>query len=64
LETIWCANQCITSAKQRKAPEYINWKDYQRLGIPPKRTLVVERLVLLIVWVADEISLVEFAVGF
>jgi dihydropyrimidine dehydrogenase (NAD+) subunit PreA len=25
---------CITMIEQRKAPEYVNWKDYQRLGMP------------------------------
>jgi dihydropyrimidine dehydrogenase (NAD+) subunit PreA len=25
---------CITMVEQRKAPEYVNWKDYQRLGMP------------------------------
>jgi dihydropyrimidine dehydrogenase (NAD+) subunit PreA len=25
---------CITMVEQRKAPEYVNWKDYQRLGLP------------------------------
>lgn len=25
---------CITMEEQRVAPEYLNWKDYQRLGLP------------------------------
>ena len=25
---------CITMVEQRVAPEYVNWKDYQRLGLP------------------------------
>ncbi|WP_448697886.1 NAD-dependent dihydropyrimidine dehydrogenase subunit PreA [Mucilaginibacter sp. AW1-3] len=25
---------CITMVEQRKAPEYMNWKDFQRLGMP------------------------------
>ncbi|MBW4889564.1 NAD-dependent dihydropyrimidine dehydrogenase subunit PreA [Mucilaginibacter sp. HMF5004] len=27
-------DDCITMVEQRKAPEYLNWKDYQRLGLP------------------------------
>jgi len=25
---------CITMVEQRKGPEYLNWKDFQRLGLP------------------------------
>jgi len=27
-------DNCITMVEQRKAPEYMNWKDFQRLGMP------------------------------
>lgn len=27
-------DDCITMVEQRKAPEYMNWKDFQRLGMP------------------------------
>ncbi len=27
-------DNCITMIEQRKSPEYLNWKDYQRLGLP------------------------------
>ncbi|GAA4336305.1 NAD-dependent dihydropyrimidine dehydrogenase subunit PreA [Flaviaesturariibacter amylovorans] len=27
-------DDCITMVEQRKAPEYVNWTDYQRLGMP------------------------------
>ena len=27
-------NDCITMVEQRKGEEYLNWKDYQRLGFP------------------------------
>jgi len=27
-------DSCITMVEHRKAPEYVNWKDYQRLGLP------------------------------
>jgi dihydropyrimidine dehydrogenase (NAD+) subunit PreA len=27
-------DDCITMVEQRKGPEYLNWKDYQRLGLP------------------------------
>jgi dihydropyrimidine dehydrogenase (NAD+) subunit PreA len=27
-------DDCITMVETRKAPEYVNWKDYQRLGLP------------------------------
>ena len=27
-------DKCITMVEKRKGPEYLNWKDYQRLGLP------------------------------
>jgi len=27
-------DDCITMVEQRKGPEYLNWKDFQRLGLP------------------------------
>ncbi len=34
-------DSCITMVEQRKGPDYLNWKEYQRRGLAVKRSLII-----------------------